>query len=502
MLANELLIAGRWRRGRGAPIDTVDPATGRSLAVIHTASPEDVEEAAKGAFRAVRSPSWRGWHFREPARLLNRVTDLIERDAAYLAALHTSDTGSIRTESRALVRAAAKTFRHASAAAETTHSTLKPARWPYGMLGVREPIGVVGAITSWNSTLVSVARAIAPALAAGNAVLLKPHTWTPLIPFALARLVEQAGFPAGLLSVLPGRGYIVGDAIVRHPLVGKVAFTGSAGTAREIARAAADKLMPVDLELGGNSPTIVFEDADLEQALVGALSDIHSSSGQCRTADPRLFVARSRYEEFVGELVVRARSLRLGPGIAPGTQVAPLVHHRHRDTVAAYVDLARKDGARVLCGGTAPEGHQYREGAYYLPTVLEGLSHNSRVCREEILGPVLVALPFDDEDDLVIQAGDSVRGLDCRLWARDHARAWRVADRIEAGNVWINTRSQPGIPTLSGGTKAGGADGGDPDPEAIRAYQRRRSLCWAPGSAPLPRPVPGGASPRRDGAST
>lgn len=258
-----------------------------------------------------------------------------------------------------------------------------------------------------------------------------------------------------------------------------------ARTPAALAHAAADKLIPVSLELGGKSPTIVFDDADLEQALAGVMYGVFSSSGQSCIAGSRLFVARSRYEEFVGELVARTEKLRVGPGTDPDTQVAPLVHHKHRDSVAAYVDLAREEGATVRCGGAAPEGDSYRDGAYYLPTVLDGLPNTARVCQEEIFGPVLVALPFDDEDDLVAQANDSVYGLACGLWTRDHAKAWRVARRIDAGTVWINTYKQFSISTPFGGLKDSGI-GTEKGRDLIRGYQRQKSLYWGTGTAPLP----------------
>ncbi|NLU69118.1 aldehyde dehydrogenase [Streptomyces sp. HNM0574] len=486
---DEALIAGEWRRGAGPAADTVDPATGHTLTTVHAVTADEVDEAAERASRAAADPAWRELPAHRRARLLHRVAELIETEAENLSALQTADTGKCRTETLALVHSAAGTFRYTAAALETAEETVTPSRGAYVTMSVYEPVGVVGAITPWNSPIASDAQKIAPALAAGNAVLLKPAEWTPLVALALGRLVSralaEAGLPAGLLSVLPGAGSVVGDAIVRHPRVGKVTFTGGTATGRTIGRAAAEKIMPVSLELGGKSPTVVFEDADVEQALAGVLFGIFSSSGQSCIAGSRLFVARSRYEEFLGELVARTRKLRIGPGTDPHTQVAPLVHHRHRDAVAAYVDLARSEGARVRCGGAAPEGEEYRDGAYYLPTVLDGLPGSARVCREEIFGPVLVALPFDDEDDLVAQANDSVYGLACGIWTRDHRRAWRFARRVEAGTVWINTYKQFSIATPFGGMKDSGL-GREKGRDAIRGYQRQKSLYWGTDDSPLP----------------
>ncbi|RFU87218.1 aldehyde dehydrogenase family protein [Streptomyces triticagri] len=487
--AHEILIAGQWRRGAGEPIDTVDPATGDVLATVHSASVDEVDEAARAAARAAADPAWRDLLPHERARLLHRIADRTEAAADELSRLQTADTGKTLTETRALALSAAGTFRYAGAALETAEEALTPSRGPYVTMSVHEPIGVVGAINPWNSPVASDAQKIAPALAAGNAVLLKPAAWTPLVSLALGRIITEAldelGLPTALLSVLPGSGRVVGDAIVRHPLVGRIGFTGGTGTGRTIAAAAAEKLIPASLELGGKSPTIVRADADIELALSGVLFGIFSSTGQSCIAGSRLFVAREIYDSFVGELVARVGKLRVGPGTAPDTQVGPLVHHSHRDAVAAHVDRARAEGARVLCGGAAPEGEQYRDGAYYLPTVLDGVPNSARICQEEVFGPVLVALPYDDEDDLVRQANDTVYGLACGIWTRDHRAAWRLARRIDAGTVWINTYKQFSASTPFSGTKDSGL-GTEKGREAIRSYQRQKSLYWGTSDSPLP----------------
>ncbi|MEU3839220.1 aldehyde dehydrogenase [Streptomyces sp. NPDC028635] len=486
---DEALVAGRWRRGGGAPTRTLDPATGSPLATVHAVTPDEVAEAARAAAEAAADPRWRDLLPHLRARFLHRVATLIEEHAEHLAALQTADTGKALTETRALVASAAATFRYTAAALETAEDALTPSRGAYVTMSVHEPLGVVGAINPWNSPVASDAQKLAPALAAGNAVLLKPAEWTPLVSLALGRLIttalEEHRLPPALLSVLPGPGRVVGDAIVRDERVGKVVFTGGTSTGRALARAAADKLMPLSLELGGKSPTIVLPDADVEQALAGVMYGVFSSSGQSCIAGSRLFVARPLYDDFLGALVERVRKLRVGPGTHPDTQVAPLVHHKHRDSVAAYVDLARQEGARVLCGGAAPEGPEYDSGAYYLPTVLDGLPNDTRTCQEEIFGPVLVALPYDDEDDLVQQANDSVYGLACGIWTRDHRAAWRIARRIEAGTVWINTYKQFSISTPFGGMKDSGL-GREKGRDGIRAYQRQKSLYWGTSTTPLP----------------
>nr|WP_255951909.1 aldehyde dehydrogenase family protein [Streptomyces sp. ODS25] len=483
------MIAGRERPGSGAPLDTVDPATGAVLATLRAASVDDVDEAARAGAQAAADPRWRGLLPHQRARFLYRIGELIEDAADEVSAVQTADTGKTFAETRALALSAAATFRYTAAALETAQDSITPSRGDYVTMSVYEPIGVVAAINPWNSPIASDAQKTAPALAAGNAVLLKPAAWTPLVSLVLGRLITRAldefDLPRALVSVLPGSGREVGAALAGHPLVGRIGFTGGTQTGRAIAAVAAGKLIPATLELGGKSPTIVRADADVRQALAGVMFGIYSSSGQSCIAGSRLFVAREIYDAFVGELVERVGRLRVGPGTAPDTQVGPLVHHRHRDSVAAYVDLAREEGGRVLCGGAVPDGEEYRDGAYYLPTVIDRLPNSARVCQEEIFGPVLVALPYTDEDDLVRQANDSVYGLACGIWTRDHRAAWRLARRIDAGTVWINTYKQFSISTPFSGMKDSGV-GTEKGRDAIRAYQRQKSLYWGTSDAPLP----------------
>ncbi|WP_329520343.1 aldehyde dehydrogenase [Spirillospora sp. NBC_01491] len=477
MFADEILVGGRWRRGGGEVLETRDPATGEVLARLHGAGVADVDEAVRAGAAAAADPAWRDLLPHERARCLVRIADLIAERADDIAALQTADTGKSINETRALVASAQGTFRYFAAALETLEGALTPSRGPYLTMSVHEPVGVVGAITPWNSPIASDAQKVAPALAAGNAVVLKPAEWTPLVSLALGRLITDAGLPPGLLSVLPGPGRIIGDAIVRHPGVGKVSFTGGTTTGRAIGAAAAEKIMPVSLELGGKSPTIVFPDADREQALAGLLFGVFSSSGQSCIAGSRAFVHASIYEEVVGELVRRAGRLRIGPGTDPATQVAPMVAHAHRDKVAAMVDRARDEGARVRCGGRTPDGEAYARGAYYLPTILDGVPNSAAICQEEVFGPVLVALPFEDEEDLVAQANDTVYGLACGVWTGDYRTAWRVARRIDAGTVWVNTYKQFSISTPFGGFKDSGL-GREKGREGIFAYMRQKSVYW------------------------
>jgi len=373
------------------------------------------------------------------------------------------------------VASAAGTFRYVAAALETLDDALTTPRGDYLTLSVHEPIGLVAAITPWNSPIASDAQKVAPALAAGNAVLLKPASWSPLVALELARIVEAAGLPKGLFSVLPGAGREIGNLLVEHPAIGKVSFTGGTETGRMLARQAADKLMPVSLELGGKSPTIVFDDADIDLAIAGILFGVFSSTGQSCIAGSRLFVQHSIYGRFVDRLVRATRALRVGDPCDPDTQVAPLVHADHRDSVAAMVAQAVAAGAQVLCGGAVPTGGVYDKGSYYLPTILSGVTNAAPICRDEVFGPVLVVLPFDDEADVIVQGNDSAYGLAAGIWTRDFPKAWRVARALRTGTVWVNTYKQFSAATPFGGEKDAGL-GREKGREGIRAYMAQKSV--------------------------
>lgn len=470
-----LFIGGEWLAGTGTEIISVYPADGSVNCALKGASRADGERAIERAIAAQADPGWRNMKAHERARILHRIADGIEAEAGRIAHVQTRDTGKTLRETSALVASAAGTFRYTAAALETLDDALTVPRGDYLTMSVHEPLGLVAAITPWNSPIASDAQKVAPALAAGNAVLLKPASWSPLVSLELARIVEAAGLPRGLFSVLPGAGREIGSLLVEHPAVGKVSFTGGTETGRMLARQAAEKLMPVSLELGGKSPSIVFDDADIDLAIAGILFGVFSSTGQSCIAGTRLFVQRSIYESFVERLVAATRALKVGDPFDADTQVAPMVHADHRDTVAAVVDQARAEGAELLCGGAVPTGSPYDNGAYYLPTILSGLDNTATICREEVFGPVLCVLPFEDEEDVIEQANDNAYGLACGIWTRDFPRAWRVARAITAGTVWINTYKQFSIATPFGGEKDAGI-GREKGREGIRAYMAQKSV--------------------------
>lgn len=476
-----IFLAGEWRPGTGPDMPSHFPGDGSLTAVVAGASRADVDDAVAAGKAAMADPTWRDLKSHERARYLYAIADGLADQQEQIAQTQTRDTGKTLAETRALAASASATFRFFGAALETLEDEVTPARGDYLTMSVHDPIGVVAAITPWNSPIASDAQKVAPALAAGNAVVLKPSGWSPLVCLELARVIEKAGLPKGLFSALPGPGREIGDALVRHPDIAKVSFTGGTATGRAIARAAADKLMPVSLELGGKSPTVVFADADRDQAIAGILFGIFSSSGQSCIAGSRLFVERPIFEPLVEQLVARTKALKVGDPYDPATQVAPLITQEHRRNVARHVEVARQEGGTILAGGAAPDG----AGFYYCPTVVAGLGNDSLTAREEIFGPVLTVMPFDDEDDLVDQANDSVYGLAAGLWSADYRRIWRVARRLQTGTVWINTYKQFSIATPFGGVKDSGI-GREKGRLGIRQYMNQKSLYWGLSDRPLP----------------
>ena len=481
----QTLIGGRWRDGSGPLYSTEYPADGSVVAELHAASVADADEAVQAAEAARHRPSWAGLKPHQRALLLHRMAAGIRDRGEELAQLQRLDNGKPVSETRALVASAAGTFQYFAAACETLEDQVTPARGDYLTMSLHEPIGVVAAITPWNSPIASEAQKMAPALAAGCPVVIKPAEITPRMAIELARIGEAAGIPPGILSVLPGKGALLGDALVRHPLVKRVAFTGGTSVGLGIARLAADKLMGVSLELGGKSPTIVCADADLEHAVAGVLFGIFSSSGESCIAGSRAFVHRSVYAAFRERLLAGARALRVGDPALEATQMGPLVSGEHRESVERYVALGLAEGGQLLTGGARLAGSLYERGYYYPPTVIEGLPNGARMVQEEIFGPVLALMPWDDEAELVAQCNDNPYGLACGIWTRDYRSAWRLGASLQTGTVWVNTYKQFSSSTPFGGVKLSGT-GREKGRLGILEYTTQKSYYWGLNEAPLP----------------
>ena len=470
-----LLIGGEAVPTAEAPLRSVNPATGALNHEVCTAGGGEVERAVAAAAQAAADPRWRGMTPPARAAILHRIGDLMLANADTFARLQMLENGKVWAECVAQVKSAAATFRYYAGVCETLGSEITPARGNYLSMTVHEPYGVVAAITPWNSPMTMEAQKVAPALAAGNAVILKPSELTPSPALELGRIALAAGLPPGLLNVLPGTGAITGAALVAHRGVKMVSFTGGTASGKRIAAVAAERLMPVALELGGKSPHIVFADADLDAAADAVAGGIFEGSGQSCVAGSRLFVQRPVYAAMLDRLIARAKALRVDLPDAAGAQMGPIASFAHRDHIARIVESARADGADVLVGGAAPSDEHLAQGAFYLPTVVAGVDNRAAIAQQEIFGPVLCALPFDDEDDLIAQANDSAFGLAAGIWCADYRRAWRVARALEAGTVWINTYKQLSIATPFGGFKDSGL-GREKGSGGMRLYQQSKGI--------------------------
>jgi betaine-aldehyde dehydrogenase len=477
-----MLIGGDHIGNAGEPLISINPATGDVNHAICAAGPDDVDRAVQAAARAAAKPDWRGLLPHQRAAILHRIGELMQRDAELFARLQMIENGKVHAECVAQVRSAAATFRYYASVCETLGSEVTPARGDYLSMTVHEPYGVVAALTPWNSPLTMEAQKVAPALAAGNAVILKPSELTPSPALELGRIALEAGLPPGVLNVLPGNGATAGAALVAHPGVKMVSFTGGTASGRRIAAVAAQKLMPVALELGGKSPHIVFADADIEAAVESVAGGIFEGSGQSCVAGSRLFVQREIHDRVVELLLARARGLRVDLPDAAGAQMGPIASFAHRDRIADMVDTARAAGADVLTGGAAPKEARLSKGAFYLPTILSGIDNSAPIAQQEIFGPVLCILPFRDEDGVIAQANDSVYGLAAGIWTADYRRAWRVARALEAGTVWVNTYKQLSIATPFGGFKESGI-GREKGVTGLRLYQQAKGIYFGLGSA-------------------
>ncbi|MFW2104555.1 aldehyde dehydrogenase [Acinetobacter guillouiae] len=485
-MVKEIYIAGEWRLGKGNTIQSLFPADQSVNAEISTASLDDVNEAIEKADLAWRQAGWRNSMPHERARILYKVAEIIEARVDELAKLQTRDNGKPLAETRGLVMSAAATARYVAAACETLNDELTTQRAADFMtMSVHEPVGVVAAITPWNSPIASEVQKLAPAIAAGNAVILKPAEATSLIALELAKIFEQAGLPKGLLSVLVGRGSVIGDAIVKHPLVRKISFTGGTTTGRHLAHLAAEKLITTSLELGGKSPTIVMPDADIELAAKGVAYGIFSSAGQACIAGSRLFVHHSIYDQFLKRLVEITKALRVGHPETVGVHLGSLINPKHLASVDAYVQLAKQEGGQVVVGGQALTDGDLAKGSYYLPTIITGLNNTAQTCQEEIFGPVLVVMKYHDEADLITQANDSCFGLAAGIWTENYRKAWQIARALEVGIVWINTYKKFSISAPFGGFKESGI-GREKGRLGILSYMQQKSIYMGLSEQPNP----------------
>jgi acyl-CoA reductase-like NAD-dependent aldehyde dehydrogenase len=437
----KLFIGGKWvESASGKTFDTIDPSTGEVLARVAEGGAEDIDRAVAAARKAHESGVWRDLPPSERAKALWRVGDLIEERANEFAQLESLDNGMPINDALLFkVPLAAATFRYYAGWVTKLEGGTQQLSLPgkYLSYTLRQPVGVVGQIIPWNEPLLMASWKVAPALACGNTVVLKPSEETPLTALLLAEILQEVEIPDGVINVVPGFGETAGARLAAHPHVDKIAFTGSTKVGKLIAKIAAEtNLKRVSLELGGKSPNIVFADADLARAVSGAFMGIFLNTGQICSAGSRLFVQEKVYDQTVDELTKSIENLQLGPGIDPMTQMGPLVSKTQMDRVLGYISIGSKEGARLVTGGKRASGHA--AGFFVEPTVFADVEGKMRIAREEIFGPVLAAIPFSDEEDLIAKANDTMYGLAAGVWTSDVKRAHRVAHALQAGTVYVN----------------------------------------------------------------
>ncbi len=449
-----------------------NPAEASLLAEVAEAKQADIDRAVAAARRALESAEWQRLAARERGRLLYRLADLIEQQADELARIETLQNGKPYFESRQIdLPEAVAVLRYYAGWADKVHGETLPIAGP--MLGYtrREPLGVVGAIVPWNFPLLLAVWKAAPALACGNTVVLKPAEETPLTALKLGELAAQAGFPAGALNVVPGYGQTAGAPLVRHPDVDKIAFTGSTAVGKEIMKEAAATLKPVSLELGGKSPNIVFADADLKAAARGVTTGIFYGKGEVCAAGSRLFVEACVHDEFLEQLVERAKQMTPGDPFDKNTRLGALVSERQLERVLGYVESGKKEGAELLIGGQRLD----RPGYFVEAAVFDQVRPDMTIAREEIFGPVLATLTFDDVDEAIALGNQTIYGLAAGVWTRDVKKAHKVAHGLKAGTVWVNTYNRYDPTAPFGGYKQSGF-GRDLGVHALEGYTQVKSI--------------------------
>jgi len=439
----------------GATLATTNPATGEEIAEVPSGGASDVDRAVRAARAAMQDRAWGGIDAHRRSNLLWKLADAIEANADELGALETADNGKPYFEARKVdLPSVVENFRYFAGLADKIQGATIPVSGPFLNYTLREPVGVVGCITPWNFPLSLAAWKVAPALACGNAVVLKPAEQTPLTAIRLAELAAEVGFPPGALNVVTGFGETAGAALVRHPDVDAIAFTGSTEVGRTVMREAAESLKKVSLELGGKSPNVVLADADLQSAVRGSSMGIFYGKGEVCAAGSRILVERPVYDDFVEAFRERAEKMTIGDPMDAGTRLGAIVSEEQLDRVMGYVEAGKTEGARLVCGGerASVDG----KGNFVTATVFADVDPAMTIAREEIFGPVAAIIPVDDIDDAIRTANQTIYGLAAGVWTRDIGRAHRIAHEVKAGTVWVNTYNQYDSASPFGGYKQSG----------------------------------------------
>lgn len=468
--------SGKW-------FDSHNPYTGKVWGQIAQGDAKDVDLAVKAAHNAFASGPWPALSASQRGALLRKLGDLIARDAQKLAEFEVRDNGKLIAEMAGQLHYLPQWFYYYGGLADKIQGAVIPLDKPgYFNFTRHEALGVVAAITPWNSPLLLTAWKIAPALAAGCTVVLKPSEFTSASTLEFVKLFEEAGFPAGVVNVITGFGKDVGTPLVEHPLVKKITFTGSDATGRIINQQAAKNFKHVSLELGGKSPNIVFEDANLDDAVNGVVSGIFAATGQTCIAGSRLLLQESIHDEFVEKLAALAKTARMGDPMNTDTQVGPITTRQQYDKVLSYIDIAKNEGAQLILGGGPATRPECADGWFIEPTIFSGVNNKMRIAQEEVFGPVLAIIKFKDEEDAIAIANDSSFGLGSGVWTSDIGRAFRMSEKIQAGMVWVNTYRAVSYMSPFGGYKDSGL-GRENGIDAIREYLQVKSVWINTGAA-------------------
>jgi aldehyde dehydrogenase (NAD+) len=475
VMRKQLFINNEWRDAAGGKtIDVVNPATEEVIAEVASADRSDIDAAVAAARAALDGP-WGRLSARERGRLVWKIGEMLMDKADEVARLETLHNGKPIFESRHIeVPAAAECFQYYAGWADKIHGETVPVKGNYLTYTLREPVGVVAAIVPWNFPLLLTSWKVAPALACGNTVIIKPASQTPLTAIALAEIVAAAGLPPGVLNVVTGPGSTVGQMIVEHPGIDKIAFTGDTSTGRGIMKGAADSLKRITLELGGKSPNIVFPDADLDAAVRGATTGIFYGKGEVCAAGSRLLVDKSIKNEFVDKVAARAKKMSPGDPLDPKTRLGAISSKKQLETDLRYIDTAKREGAQLVAGGGRADIGTGK-GYFLQPTVFDGVTPEMTIAREEIFGPVLATIEFADLDEAIARANDSSYGLAAAVWTRDIKKAHYVARRLQAGTVWINTYNVYDTAAPFGGYKQSGF-GREMSMHALEHYTQVKSV--------------------------
>lgn len=475
-----LLIDGKWvPAASGKTFETINPATGEVLAHVAEGDKEDIDRAVKAARKAFEEGPWRKLTPSERGRMMWKLGDLVDKHLEELAELESLDNGKALTVARAAdVPLSADIFRYMAGWATKIEGNTIPLSIPYTpgaeylAYTVREPVGVVGQIIPWNFPLLMAAWKLSPALAAGCTVVLKPAEQTPLTALRLAELIQEAGIPDGVVNVVTGFGETAGAALAAHNDVDKVAFTGSTEVGKLIAKAATGNLKKVSLELGGKSPNVIFDDADMDAAIPGAASAIFFNHGQCCCAGSRLYVNQKVFDKVVSGISEQAKRIKVGPGMDPSTEMGPLVSSEQFERVTGYMKAGFSGGARAVVGGKALPG----KGYFVEPTVLVDVKQNMKVVQEEIFGPVVTAMPFKDAGEIAAVANDTIYGLAAGVWTKDISKAHKLASQLRAGTVWINCYNIFDAALPFGGYKQSGW-GREMGHDVLELYTELKAIC-------------------------